>query len=286
MFRKVLFIGLVIFLGLVSIGGFVLYSWYKNGALQEFVVDTVTNKIVEDPAEQNLLREALGFGEPRTYLLLLLNNTELRPGGGFIGTYGVIRMNQGSAEIVKVEGTEILDNSAPKDLVSVPPEPIKKHLGVSKWYFRDSNWSPDFVSSSEKALELYSKERGVAASEIDAVIGITPTVVEELLKIIGPIEVDGLQLNSENFTEKVEYEVEYGYNEKGILRRDRKQLLGDLTHILGEKVRTTAFEHWSDYFDLARRMVAEKHVMVYMVNSEEQAIASNHGWTGEMRDSG
>lgn len=285
MFRKVIIIILVLFFGLITVGGIMVYSWYKNGALQEFVVDTVTKRVGTSPAEQSVLREALGLREPRTYLFLLLNNTELRPGGGFIGAYAVVRMDQGSAEILKVEGTEVLDNYAPKDLVSVPPAPITKHLKVSKWYFRDSNWSPDFASSSEKSLELYIKEKGIAANEIDAVIGITPTVAEQLLKLIGPIVVDGEEFTSDTFTEKVEYEVEYGYAKKGVERKDRKQLLAAIAHVLGEKLRSTALQHWREYLVLAERMVAEKQVMVYLVNPEEQALAAERGWAGQMRES-
>ena len=53
-----------------------------------------------------LLDEMLGFDRPRNYLVLFLNNTELRPGGGFIGSYALGTVSSGHLDLIKVEGTE------------------------------------------------------------------------------------------------------------------------------------------------------------------------------------
>ncbi|HLD35070.1 MAG TPA: hypothetical protein VJB62_04365, partial [Patescibacteria group bacterium] len=47
------------------------------------------------------------------------------------------------------QGTEILDNMAPS-FVSAPPDALRTYLGIDKWSFRDSNWSPDFAISAQK----------------------------------------------------------------------------------------------------------------------------------------
>src|SRR3989339_325475 len=137
----------------------------------------------------------------------------------------VVKMENGKPQILKVEGTEILDGKSPQ-FDSIPPIQLTKNLKIETWKFRDSNWSPDFGVSTQKALELYEKENGLEAKQIDAVIGITPTVFENILQILGPIAINGIEFNYDNFTEKLEYEVEYGYNEKGIDFRERKKLWG------------------------------------------------------------
>ena len=68
----------------------------------------------------------------------------------------------------------------------------------------------------QKTMELYIKEKGLYSDKIDAIIALTPTVVEEILKISGPITYDGIEFNADNFTEKLEYEVEYGYKDKNL----------------------------------------------------------------------
>ena len=276
------FILLLIIFGLVA-GAITLRSWYRSGRLQSAVVQQVSQKITANVNESNIIQKVLGFSQPQTYLILFLNNTEIRPGGGFIGAYGVVRVDKGMPEILKVEGTEILDNFSPQDFPSVPPEPLQKYLPLKRWAFRDSNWSPDFASSSVKALDLFKKEKGTAAEDISMVVGITPTLLEEILKISGPISVGGQEFNAQNFTEKLEYEVEYGYAEQGLHFDDRKKVLVDLTHALLARLRGDFFKHWSQYLALGQRMLAEKHILAYSTDPDTEKILLAKNWGGEIK---
>ena len=103
---------------------------------------------------------------------------------------------------------------------------------MGKWFFRDANWSPDFSESAKKALELYKGEGGVSADQIDAVVGFTPTLLEQLMKVVGSVTVDGIKFTPENITEKLEYEVEYGYSERGLVFTERKKIMQPLFHAL------------------------------------------------------
>ncbi|MDO9509981.1 MAG: DUF4012 domain-containing protein, partial [Candidatus Magasanikbacteria bacterium] len=210
MLKKFFYILLVIAI-LLALVGTGMYFWFKNGGMQKYVMDNYGKNIIQNQTLYDLVRDGLGFSGERHTLILFLNNTELRPGGGFIGSYAVISANNGIPSLLKVEGTEIIDNYSSSYLESVPPTVIKKYLGVEKWYFRDSNWSPDFVESSKKGLELYTKENGVAAEDIDYVVGLTPTVIREALKITGPVKVNGIEFTADNFVENLQWEVEYGY---------------------------------------------------------------------------
>src|SRR3989338_6110192 len=84
-------------------GALTLYSWYRSGGLQSAAVATVSQRITPHASERNLIQQVLGFDKPQTYLILFLNNTEMRPAGGFIGAYGVVKVNKGMPEILKVE---------------------------------------------------------------------------------------------------------------------------------------------------------------------------------------
>lgn len=254
----------------------------KKGGLRSAVVQTVANQIASSPEESHIIPKVLGFEKPQTYLVLFLNNTEIRPGGGFIGAYGVVRFNRGTPEILKVEGTEILDNLAPQDFPSVPPKPLQEHLLIKRWGFRDSNWSPDFALSAQQSLELFKKQKGIAAEEITGVIGITPTLMEEMLKISGPIMVNGEEYNANNFTEKLQYEVEFGFLEDGLDVSERKKTLVDLSHALLARMRSDIFKHWSKYLALSHRMFAEKHIIAYSMSPEVQKIILARGWGGVM----
>lgn len=283
--RKFLIVICIIF-AILGTGAFLVWRWAdKKGGFKAAVVQTVTEQIVANSAERSVANKVLGFEKPQTYLVLFLNNTEIRPGGGFIGSYSVVRFDKGVPEILKVEGTEILDNLAPQDFPSVPPRPLQEYLPVQRWGFRDSNWSPDFASSSEKALELFKKQRGVAAEEITGVIGITPTLLEEILKISGPITVNGEEFNASNFTEKLEYEVEFGFAEDGLHFNDRKKILDDLSRAFLARMRTDIFKHWSQYLALGQRMFTEKHILAYSTDPEVRKVILAHNWGGVMEAS-
>ncbi len=273
----------VVLIGVVSVAG---YFFLKNTnptklLATNFVQKELIKKIGSDHAPIIAdLPMWLGLTEPKTYLLLFLNNTELRPGGGFIGSYAVLRLNQGKAEVLKVEGSEALDRESDRAKLAAPPEILKKHLGVQYWYFRDSNWSPDFAESSQKTLQLYALENGVAAADIDAVIGVTTHVLEEIMKRTGPITVQGIEFKPDNVIEKLEYEVEYGFKDRGIDFRDRKNILGDLFHELVRRLGPDAVRHPADYAALVHTMATEKHILAYSPQVTEQNKFIGYEWAG------
>lgn len=266
--------------------------WYvMSGQLFEDVLNSdYVQKQVEDrlgvelDGVMALLPEVLGIYEPKTYLILFLNNTELRPGGGFIGVYATIRVEHGNVEILKVEGTEKIDRNTPISWNPRPPQILTDHLKVDTWYFRDSNWSPDFALSSQKSLELYTGEEGVAADDIDAVIGITTTVLEELLRITGPMTVQGIYFDADNVIEKLEYEVEYGYDDKGLHFLERKQIIEPFMNALLAHVKQNVFKNLNVYKDVAEKLIEQKHIMAYSMDDTLQTSLEEFGLDGQMKE--
>ena len=283
MLRKIFNILLVIAM-LLALLGAGMYFWFKSGNMQKYVLDNYGKKIIQSQDLYEIVRDSLGFNEQKHILILFLNNTELRPGGGFIGSYATVSTQNGAPQLLKVEGTEIIDNYAASYLKIVPPTAIKTYLGVEKWYFRDSNWSPDFAESSKKSLELYTAENGTAAKDIDYVIGITPTVVKEILKITGPMKVNGIEFNADNFTDKLQWEVEYGYANKGVSFDDRKKTLQDLTKAALLNFGRDFLRYNTEFMDLAKEMLKEKQIILYAVDSEMQQKILSGGWGGEMKN--
>jgi hypothetical protein len=229
-----------------------------------------------------LFADLLGFRGSRTYLLLFQNNTELRPSGGFIGSYAVVRMDKMRPEVVIVSGTETLDAGADPSKLPEPPQAIREYLGVEKWYFRDSNWSPDFAESAATALDRYRAEGGAAADDIDIVIAVTPTVIERILERTGPVVADGLLFSHDTITEKLEYEVEYGYADRGISFADRKRILGPLMAEIISRVRGDVLLHLSDYAALFERLVRERHILLFSEDDSLMRSFDAVGATGHL----
>ncbi|MBI5222156.1 MAG: DUF4012 domain-containing protein [Candidatus Magasanikbacteria bacterium] len=285
MFKKLSIIFTLLLLAIGISGYFLVKGLTPADIFKSAVVrEQIKKKIGDDKMDMiNLAPAFLGFSRPMTYLLLFQNNTELRPGGGFIGAYAVIRFDNGKTQLIKVEGTEVLDKNTPADWKPEPPAILKKHLKVDRWYFRDANWSPDFAESAKKALELYQGEGGTAVGEIDAVVGITPTMVEELLKISGPVVADGIEFTSDNATEKLEYEVEYGYDEKGLHFLERKNILQPLMKAFLNKLKLTGWSNLREYLGVLRKSFEEKQLLVYSPDPELQKMLDQNDWSGRVK---
>lgn len=124
----------------------------------------------------------LGMNAPKKYLILFQNNMELRPTGGFIGSFALITFEKGRMNQIVVNDVYSADGQL-KGHVD-PPEPIRRYLGEANWYLRDSNWDPNFKSSAIKAEWFLDKELN---QKVDGVISIDLYLIQELLKITGPI---------------------------------------------------------------------------------------------------
>lgn len=282
---KFCLIFLIVLVGL----GFLIYKSFSWFSLEDvFQSSFVQKQVVSQVGQENsdlikLAPRLLGFTKPMTYLILFENNTELRPCGGFIGSYAVLKVDGGKIDIIKLDGTENLDRYIPEDFKIAPPAPLKDHLGVDRWYFRDANWSPDFAESAKQALFLYKGENGVEADSIDAVVGFTPTVLEKMLEKIGPVSVDGIEFTTDNVTEKLEYEVEYDYVNKGIAVTERKAVIEDLFLVILSKVKNNFIFDISSYVDMFNELGEEKQIMIYSLDNDFQKVIRAKDWAGEFK---
>lgn len=231
-----------------------------------------------------LVPNLLGFDKPRTMLVLFLNNTELRPGGGFIGSYGLVTLDKGAVTRMETEGTENLDRGAPATFLVEPPAPIQIYLNQPRWYFRDSNWSPDFAISAQHALQFYSAEGGKDAQFIETVVGITPEVLEILMKYTGPITVRGTTYTAATVTDLIEYNVEIEYLQKQIPFTERKVIISEIAHELIARVKTIPAWKWGALSADLMSAGESGHVLLYDTNSEIQKTIENLGWGGRLKD--
>ena len=151
------------------------------------------------------LDNILGSKEKRTYLVLFQNNMELRPTGGFIGSFALITFEGGRMTDINVQDVYSADGQL-KGHVE-PPNPIKKYLGEGGWYLRDSNWDPDFPNSASKIEWFLDKEIN---QKVDGVFAIDLEIIKELLKVTGPINLTDYNktIDYKNIYEVTQFAVE------------------------------------------------------------------------------
>jgi len=129
----------------------------------------------------------LGKDEPRNYLFLFQNDTELRPTGGFWTAYGIIQVDEGkfspsvSADIYSLDAQFNSNIPAPREIKAY-------HKNVYYLYLRDINLSPSFKQSVEDFLEQYQK---ISKNKFDAVFAVDTQVLVDILKVTGTLGVPG-----------------------------------------------------------------------------------------------
>ncbi|MFH1171104.1 MAG: DUF4012 domain-containing protein [bacterium] len=224
----------------------------------------------------------VGYPAQKTYLFLLQNNNELRPSGGFIGTYGILKLKDGEVQSLHTENIYNLDSQAEAFLKLDPPAPLKKYLQSTQWYLRDGNWSPDFPTSAKQVLTMYDLETRVT-NDLDGVIAIDPTFVQSLMKLTGNITVDGVTFTPKNVVDQLQYQVEVAFVHKGLSDAERKDIIGQMSQILFQRLLTLPKNQWGDLLKIYQQSIKERHFQLYLSDSEAEQVVLDQGWGGNLR---
>lgn len=222
------------------------------------------------------LPDILGKEKSRTYLILFQNNMELRPTGGFIGSFGLLTLDGGRISNLAVNDVYSADGQLNGHVE--PPTPIKDYLGEANWWFRDSNWDPDFPTSAKRAEWFLDKEMG---KEVDGVVAIDLAPIKSFLKYSGPVFLPDFNLNisSENLYQKTQDEVQQNFfpgsrKKSSFLTALSRGLLSDLSN-LSYKSRLGVL--LSVYESLQGR-----NIQVFLHDNSVQQTLSNLDWDGSV----
>ncbi|HEX6557635.1 MAG TPA: DUF4012 domain-containing protein, partial [Ktedonobacteraceae bacterium] len=149
----------------------------------------------------------LGIGKPANYLIELLDTTELRPGGGFIGNYGITTLSGGRLTAAHVTDAYVLDRSfeATGKSIAYPPGYAWFPLAPAGWSFRDSNLDADFPTAAQNGEQNYKLEGGTVP--VQGVVAITPAFIQQALALTGPIKVPeyGEVVTAQNLIDRIHY---------------------------------------------------------------------------------
>lgn len=230
-----------------------------------------------------LIPGLIGLGQEKTYLLLFQNNLELRPSGGFIGSFGIAKVKNGQITNLAIHDTTIFDGFG--QIQTEPPLPMKNYLNITNWQMRDSNWSADFPTSAQKAEYFYHLQGG--QEQFDGIVGINAGVLPELLKLTGPIYLEEFNktFSSQDALYQLEYEVEKGYFQRGIETGERKMIFKELIKAMADKLTSKNPLDWAELKDLAVSQLNKKNILLYFKDKNIQEEISKLGWAGQVNQS-
>jgi hypothetical protein len=146
-----------------------------------------------------LLPGMLGDGGPRTYLVLVLNNAELRSSGGIPGSVVHVTADHGK---ISFDGQYSGGSFGPYDApIAKLSDPTSQLFGeITGEYMQDVTLTPHFDQSAQLATAMWQQRFG---QSVDGVLSLDPVALKYILKATGPVTVGAgtpyrTQLTSQN----------------------------------------------------------------------------------------
>lgn len=222
----------------------------------------------------SLLPILLGEREPQKILLLFANNMELRPGGGFIGSYGVLKTAYFGLQDLQIYDVYDADGQLTGHID--PPLPIRNHLNQPHWFLRDSAFFPDFFDTYQQATFFLQKEMGL--SDWNGAALITTTAVKNIIGAFDEVILPDYneRITQDNFYIKTQHQVENKFfpgstQKKNFLSAVVRQLMTQMEFANPLLLSTAIVEG----FD-------EKNVVLFINNETVQKSLDELFWSGRL----
>jgi len=213
----------------------------------------------------------------RTFLILLQNNMELRPTGGFIGSFALLSFEDGSLTNFEVKDVYIADGQL-KGHVE-PPKQIKEILGEEGWYLRDANWNPDFPRTAKNTEWFLKKELG---REVDGVFAFNLEAAKKIIAAFGEVYLPDFneKINANNLFERAEF-----WSEKEFFpgSTQKTAFLGLLGKQLFENIKAARPEEYLKIGRAILESLEEKEILVYTHQPQLTAVLHQLNWDGSIK---
>ena len=199
----------------------------------------------------------------KTYLLLFQNNMELRPTGGFIGSFALLTINSG--KIIEFKILDVYDADGQLKGHVDPPYPIRKILNQPNWFLRDSNFDPDFAKSAVQAAWFLQKELG---KSVDGVIAVNAFFLQNLLKVTGPLDLPDFNnevVSADNFFSKSEVYIQKDFFPGSAQKKD---FLTAVSSAMQLKLISDKNLSWMELMIAVKNALDEKNILLWGVDNQ------------------
>ncbi len=218
--------------------------------------------------------------EDQHILVMLQNPTEMRPAGGFIGSFGDIILSRGNLKEIKID--DIYNADRQLNLRLLPPKELRNITPT--WGARDANWFFNFPTSAGKVISLLEesdlfKKNGI---RFRGAIAINTNVLQSVLSATEPIAIDkyDMTITPQNFLKELQREVEAGRDKKP--GQNPKKILSVLSPILMEKIKNLSDDRKSNLLSAIKGHLENKDIMMYSEDWRMQNFFESLGISGSV----
>jgi UDP-N-acetylmuramyl pentapeptide phosphotransferase/UDP-N-acetylglucosamine-1-phosphate transferase len=209
----------------------------------------------------------------RHYLLVVQNNAEARPTGGFIGNFGIITAENGKLDVGELQRTSVWNNAL-RDLPDpsyTAPDDYRARYGpfLPTTTLQNVNLSPDFPSVAQVLMSL-APQAGVG--QVDGVLAVDPFGLAALLQLTGPIRVEGwpTQISAANVVDVTLRDAYAAFARSP----ERADFLGDVAQVAVDAATDGDLGKPASIAKVLGGAAHAGHLVLAFARPEEQALAA------------
>ncbi len=247
----------------------------------------IQTQLAEVDAWVKAVPQLLGVTTPENFLIELMDRSELRSTGGFIGNYAIMTLKNGQIQPFTLSDVYLLDVPfIGRDSLNPPSQyPWWPFTGFG---LRDSNISANFPTAAQAGLSLLKTEGGGTAQ---GVIAITPPAIARVLKIIGPIYVSDYKqtVTDKNLEQLIHYYQQTRANDpvtdlppSDQISSSRKNFTALLARAFIEKLHGLPTSKLVDIVKAMMTSLQTKDLQVYLNNKSAEALLAKHHLDGSI----
>lgn len=223
---------------------------------------------------QQSLNKLLGIKGNKNYALVLQDNQEIRPSGGFIQAVAWLSFKNGQLIDTQVKGVYQLDQEVPGEIEL--PEEMRPYLAEKNWFFHDSNWEVDFPVAASK-IAWFLKQ--INNRQLDGIITLNYSSLAEALDAVGELNLPNfaLTLNKKNFLYQAENQLENKVN-----AASGKYFAEEVLEQFVKKLQTLSAKQILSVLLLTNQQFEQNQQLISVFDPKLQQTLDDLAWTGRV----
>lgn len=211
-----------------------------------------------------ILSQLVPLEGSRSYILVLLDNNTLRPGGGVVKALAEVNFRDGKLTSVRTESVESLEKSFGES-INFPSE-FKQNFAEDKLSLKDINFEADFPANGKLLQWVYNKAKD---KQVAGVITLDLQALSKLLEAEDGVLVGEKKerITGKNFAELV-------------LSKKDEQFETEVFKELLNKMFFLSTQNWTKLGRGLGQSLSEKHMLVFTSDPSLFSYLNSNGWAG------
>ena len=215
---------------------------------------------------------------PKTYMVLVQNEDELRPTGGFITSVGSFVIKSGNVFGLEFqEAGDLEDWSLPYPNA---PWQLSQYMNSPVLVLRDANWFTDYPTAVNWIEYLYAYNH---KNTVDGVIAINQQSLVELLQTIGPVKIDGVETPVTS-SDVIQYMRAAKVPPSPVPANFyRKAFISQIAEAVLQKVLSGNGIDWQKVAEMLTNTLNEHNILLQFDDPQMTSLIGYYGWDGAVR---